>query len=120
MAFDNEVIGTLKDISRKLTENRVCVGYQQLTIAGSVVQLTIPAGATRAVIRFESSVTSGIVVRYTEDGTTPVSGATGTGVGTPLSHLDILEILTAENLSLTNFIQSQAGTHVANINYYRS
>ena len=106
-----------KDYLKKLvdTNNKyyIAIGYQKLTVAGSVVSLTIPVGTTYAEIRFESSITTE-AVRYRIDGGLPTSTD-----GMLLMALDVFDITGPENLRNFKAIQVAAGTHILHITYYK-
>lgn len=81
------------------------LGYQQITGLGTAKALTVPSGATLAVISVE-----GGSVRYRDDGTDPT-----TTIGMPLPEAGITY---TGSLAAIKFIQA-AGTAVLNVLYYR-
>jgi len=89
--------------------------YQQLTVAGTVVNPTIPAETKYAMITLESDVTSGIAIRFLETGQTVVAS----GTGMPLENGGTIDVVGAQNLSQFQAIQEGAGTHKLNITYYK-
>lgn len=69
------------------------LGYQQLTVSGSAVGLTVPKGASSARIQ----VSGGTGVRYRDDGTNPTSA-----VGIPKNAV---EFTYNGNLNTIKFIR---------------
>lgn len=84
----------------------VPVGYQQLTVT-ALQSLTVPAGATCAVITTEAQ-----IIRYRDDGIAPTIA-----IGMPLAVGAVLEY--GGNLSALQFIALAAGG-VINVLYYRA
>lgn len=108
----------LNQINQKLIpKNYIAVGYEALafTTAGAKTP-TVPTGAEYAEVIIESSVTPGIVGRRLNlgSGTLPTST-----VGMAVSNLDYFDITGSDAISNFRIIQTQAGTHVAHIQYYR-
>lgn len=100
----------------KLTKkNLIAIGYQQLTVAGTAVGLTVPAEANYAIVEVESSITTP-AIRYLELGnkTLPTSST-----GIRRSELDAIDVSGYQNLINFRAIQISAGTHVLNIQYYK-
>lgn len=83
----------------------VCLGYQQITSLSSATGLTVPAGATRAVITPESQ-----SVRWRDDDVAPTAS-----VGMPLPVLVSLSY--DGDLKRIRFIQ-QAASATLNVSYY--
>jgi len=81
------------------------LGYEQITSLSGVVALTVPQGATYAVITPEVA-----AVRWRDDGTDPTSS-----VGFPLQPDAVLR--TDGPLPALRFIQASAGA-VLNVMYY--
>lgn len=109
----------LEQIRRAIIVDKIAILFTQLTIDGTVRHLpSIPSDANYAIVTLESTVTTAIVVRTTEDGnSTPT-----TSFGMPKSHLDSWDILGAENIRNTLLIHSTGGsaaTNILNIQYYR-
>lgn len=82
-----------------------CLGYQQITSLSSATALTVPSGATRAVIIAELQ-----SVRWRDDGTSPTSS-----VGMPLATSTALSY--DGNLKVINFIEQSSGAKL-NVSYY--
>lgn len=83
-----------------------CMGYQQLTSVSSSTALTVPKGATMALIVPENQ-----SVRWRDDGTDPTAG-----VGMLLTVNSSLNY--DGDLSRIRFIETLASAKV-NISYYR-
>lgn len=88
---------------------RIPKGYQQLTVADEAIGLTVPAGATRAVIKVIAQ-----PVRFRNDGTNPT-----TTVGYPLVATEVIE-LTSQGLSEAKFIRSTGSSATLEVLYYGS
>jgi hypothetical protein len=88
-----------------LKATTVCLGYEQITSLSAATALTVPSGATLAVITPESQ-----SVRWRDDGTNPTSS-----VGMPLTLLTTLRY--DGNLKNIRFIQ-QAASATLNVCYY--
>jgi hypothetical protein len=91
------------------------LGYQQLTSFSAATNLTVPAGATYALINVEGTAGTD-TVRWRDDGTAPTTSvgmlmnATGDQRWPPLLY--------AGNLSTIQFIVA-AGNPKVNVSYYR-
>jgi hypothetical protein len=95
--------------------NLVAIGYQQITITGSVSSFTVPADAKYALCVLESSAT-GVAVRYLELGGLTLPTTT---IGLPRSNGDSFDVQGAQNLTNFRVTQAQAGTHSLNVVYYK-
>jgi len=82
-----------------------CLGYQQITSLSSATALTIPQGATRALIAPSTQ-----SVRWRDDGTNPSAS-----VGMPLAAGSYLSY--DGSLSSVRFIETAASAEL-NITYY--
>jgi hypothetical protein len=83
-------------------------GYQQLTLGtGAVSVLTVPTGATVAVIRVETA-----NARWRDDGVAPTTSA-----GMPLNSTDTSSLEYSGTLSAIQFI-AQSGSPVLDVSYY--
>lgn len=82
------------------------IGYQQITSLATATNLTVPSGATIAVIAVE-----GAAVRYRDDGTSPTAS-----IGMPLAIG--AELIYQSALSAIQFIQQSSGA-ILNISYYK-
>lgn len=88
-----------------LKSTTVCLGYQQITSMASSTALTVPAGATLAVI-----VPEGQAVRWRDDGTAPTAS-----VGMPIAVGFTLSY--DGDLKNIRFIQQTSGG-ILNVSYY--
>jgi hypothetical protein len=88
-----------------LKSTTVCLGYQQITSLSASTALTVPLGATLAVIIPESQ-----AVRWRDDGTAPTGS-----VGMPLAIATTLSY--DGDLSRIRFIE-QAASAKLNVSYY--
>lgn len=90
-----------------LTQRFVPLGYQQITDLSAAVGLTVPAGATFAVIAVE-----GAAARWRDDGVAPTAS-----VGVPMATTDS-PLQYSGTLAALEFI-AQTGTPKLNVSYYR-
>ena len=88
-----------------LKSTTVCLGYQQITSLSAAAALTVPSGATLAIITPESQ-----AVRWRDDGTDPTSA-----VGMPVPISTVLSY--DGDLQRIRFIE-QAASAKLNISYY--
>ena len=88
-----------------LKSTTVCLGYQQITSLSAATALTVPSGATLAIITPESQ-----AVRWRDDGTDP-TGA----VGMPVPISTVLSY--DGDLQRIRFIE-QAASAKLNVSYY--
>ena len=88
-----------------LKSTTVCLGYQQITSLSSATNLTVPAGATLALIVPETQ-----TVRWRDDGTAPTAS-----VGMPVAANASFSY--DGDLKKIQFIQATSGA-VLNISYY--
>lgn len=105
----------LNELLRITKTHKIALGYQKLTVDGTVKSLTVPATATYALIVLESSIATA-AIRYLELGTvTPPSSTDG------LSRLntDAWDIHGYQNLTNFRVTQVAAGTHTLHIQYYK-
>jgi hypothetical protein len=110
----SNLYGNQFDILQTLRNDYRAISHEILTVTGATAQkLTVPDNANYALIEVESSVTSGVVIRYWLDGSNPT---TTDGIGR--SHLTAIDI--TENSNLKNFrvIATGAGTHKLMIQYF--
>lgn len=115
--YGNQSKSYLSQLVQLGLNNPKAFAYQQLTVSGTVQGLTIPEGATKAIIVVESSITSGIVARYLEFGGTVTVVSAGSGM--PLYNESHLEILDASNLAGFQVKEEASGTTKLNIQYYK-
>lgn len=88
-----------------LKATTVCLGYQQITSLSASTALTVPTGATLAIVIPESQ-----AVRWRDDGTAPTGS-----VGMPLAIATMLSY--DGDLSRIRFIEQAASAKI-NVSYY--
>lgn len=112
---NEQLLKDIKNLIAKEGNGRVCVGFQQLSVGGSALHLTIPLSSLPAqscTITCTNAAAGTLAARYRMDGTAPT-----TAIGEVMGDLDTLEITNSTNLSAVQFI-SISGTTVLNIHYY--
>lgn len=114
MEFGNQSKSYLSRLLRGNLNSFKAIGYEAITVDGTVKALTIPSGAKYALMRIESDKT-GVVARYLETTASTVSSTVGLG----LVALDPLDITDAQNLNGFRITQAQAGTHTLYVQYYK-
>jgi predicted hotdog family 3-hydroxylacyl-ACP dehydratase len=82
-----------------------CLGYQQITSLSAAAGLTVPAGATLAIIQAEAQ-----IVRWRDDGTNPTAA-----VGMTIAAAATL--VYDGNLNAIKFIEATASAKL-NVAYY--
>lgn len=85
-------------------------GYQQITVSTTAVGLTVPDGATRAVLGIEAQ-----PLRYRTDGTNPTAS-----VGMLQAASTFVELSGADTLANFKAIRSGGTDSVLNVSYYGS
>lgn len=113
--YGNQSKSYLSDLVRISRYNLLAVGYQQLTVAGTAVSLTVPADAKYALLTVESSISTP-AIRYLELGDKTLPTAT---IGMSRTTLDTFDITGTPNLVNFRAIQIAAGTHTLHIQYYK-
>jgi len=91
-----------------ISERYVALGYAQIAAGTTAAGLTVPAGATLALIKAETA-----DVRWRDDGTAPTAT-----VGFPLGSSDPVFAYSG-SLSAIQFI-AQSGSPVLNVAFFRS
>ena len=104
----------LKKLAQIASNGFKAFSYQQLTVTGTLSNLTVPEGSRYALIVVESDIST-ICARYLETGQTTVSS----GIGMPLLNGTVFDIEDMQNLTSFQVIQEAAGTHKLNIQYYK-
>ena len=84
------------------------LGFQQLTVSTSALGLTVPAGASRALIRVSGA--NGVTFR--DDGTDPTAA-----IGFPIVSTDPFLLYDGE-LTKIKFIRTGASDGLLNVSYY--
>src|SRR5258706_11050253 len=83
----------IRNYLRHISEGTQCVGFQQLSITGTAVNLTVPVNATSCRFTVDNSAAQATAARYRMDGTAPTSS-----IGEILGHLDTLDIINTDNM----------------------
>ena len=105
----------LKELVRLNNYDLVAIGYQQLTVSGTAVSLTIPTNTRYARIQVESSIATP-AIRFLQLGDINLPTAS---TGVIRSNLDVFDIAGNQNLINFRAIQVGAGTHKLNIEYFK-
>lgn len=106
----------IKELVRLTKYNLTAIGYEKLTVDGTVKSLaSIPATAKYAEVTLESGAT-GVAVRYLELGGSGTQPSTTAGIGK--SDLDMWDVHGQHNLVNFRITQAQAGTHNIYVQYY--
>lgn len=118
-----DLLKAIRNLLAEANNGRICVGFQVLSVSNSTVsRLTVPALAMSAEITVEaiSSTNANAAIRYTVDGTTPVSGtAGGNYAGVPVGEFDTIEVLNHTNLDAFRAIACDAAsTKYLKIQYF--
>lgn len=120
------LLSTLRDSFNRLVNGKQVIGYEAIALSTSTVStLTIPVGTTEAWIQVEGASPSATVTsaRYTLNGTTPVTGVTGTTseAGMPLynSSGQPLIIKGGSNLSGFKAIMATGTNQILKVTYYK-
>ena len=114
--FGNQTKTYSEKLVRSALNNFKAFAYEQLTVADSIVNLTVPDEAKYAVIVLESSITT-VAVRYLEFGGSNTVVTAGSGI--PISTGSAFDITDYQNLIGFQAIQEAAGTHLLNVQYYK-
>lgn len=105
----------LQELVKLNKKNLIACDYENLSVAGTAVALTVPAEAQYALIVVESTISTP-AVRYLELG--PKTLPTST-VGIPRYNGDAFDITGYQNLVNFRAIQIATGTHNLCIQYYK-
>lgn len=99
-----------------LPKEYVANGYEALDFSTAGAKaFTVPAGTSYAEVKIESSVTSGIIGRRLNMGTTTLPTSS---VGISVVHMDYFDIIGYDAIQRFRIILTQAGTHIAHVQYY--
>lgn len=113
----------LRDLISQANNGKQCIGYETLSVTNSAVGrlVDIPENAQSMEITVEcaGSTNANSAVRYTLDGSTPVTGA-ASSLGVPLGDFDTVEI--TNNTNLNNFrviAVDAANTKYLKVQYFK-
>lgn len=113
--FGNQSKSYLEKLVTQGFNNPKAIGYEKLSVGGTAVSLSPPAGTTYCDISLESSNTTSVAVRYLMLGDKTLPTSTD---GKPLSNSLEFDILDYQNIINFRAIQTAAGTHTLHIQYY--
>jgi hypothetical protein len=120
------LFSAVRDGINRLVNGKQVVGYQAIALSTSVVStLTVPAGATEAWIQVEGATPSATVTsaRYTLNGTTPVTGVTGTTAeaGMPLYNAAGQPVVIKGGSNLAGFqaIMATGAGQILKVTYWK-
>jgi uncharacterized protein YjdB len=106
----------LSKLVRSALNNPKAIGYQKLSITGTIANLTVPANATYAKLTLESA-DSGIAARYLEFGGTVTAVSVTDGLA--LVDLTTFDISDYANLVGFQIIRVQSGVTNLFVQYYQ-
>ena len=115
MSFSDQSKNYLRELVRVALNSPKCIGYEKITVDGTVKTLTVPSGATYALITLESADTTGVAARCLQTKSTTVTSA----IGMPLYNGTVRDILDYQNLVNFQIIRGQSGATSLNVEYYR-
>lgn len=113
-SFSDQSKSYLEQLVKIATNSPKAIGYESITVDGTVKRLTVPIDTTYALMVLESADT-GVAARYLETLTIPVSST----VGLPISNLQQLDILDYQNLVNFQITRVQSGATTLKVQYYR-
>lgn len=103
----------LQELVNLTKRSYIAIGYQKLTVDGTVKTLTLPTDALYADIQLESSIATP-AIRYKIDG-----GVVSATDGMFLLTGSQIDVSSRENLIHFQTTQVGAGTHTLHITYYK-
>ena len=107
----------LLDLLKFTKKEKIAIGYEPLAITDSAISLlSVPDDANYAEIRVEKAGSTGIIARYLLLGDV-VAPADADGMG--LSHLDLFDISSRENLQNFRVIATSGNSAILYIQYYK-
>lgn len=114
-SFSDQSKDYLKELVRIALNSPKSIGYEKITVDSTIKNLTVPAGATYAIITLESADTTGIAARFLQTKLPAVQ----TTVGMPLYNGTTKDILDYQNLVNFQIIRVQSGATSLNVEYFR-
>lgn len=115
------LLSAIRDNASRLINGKQVLGYQAITITtGGPYTLTVPAGTTEALIYTDSTASAGTLAaaRWTVDGTTPVTGVTGTEAGMPMFDGQPL-LLKGDAVRSFRVINTSGTVRAIKVTYYK-
>jgi len=120
------ILSAVRDGISRLVNGKQVIGYQAIALSTSTAStLTVPSGATEAWVQVEGASPNATVTsaRYTLDGTTPVTGVTGSTseAGMPLYNAagQPVVIKGGSNLSAFKAIMATGTNQILKVTYWR-
>jgi len=116
------LLASIRDGISRLVNGKQVVGYQSITITIAAVSvLTVPAGATEALINTDSTASAGTLAaaRWTINGTTPVAGVTGTEEGMPIFDGIAITLKGADALKSFKIINAFTTVRAVKVTYFK-
>jgi len=114
-SFSDQSKSYLKELVRVALNSPKAIGYEKITVDGTIKNLTVPVGATYAKITLESADTSGIAARFLQSKAITIT----TALGMPLYNGTSADILDYQNLVNFQIIRVQSGATSLNVEYFR-
>lgn len=115
MPLSDQSKSYLSELIRLNKKDLIAIGYEKLSVTGTAAGLaSVPTDAKYALVVVESTIASGMAIRYLEYGAAPT---TSDGIGR--SNLDAFDIHGKPNMINFKAIQTGAGTHTLHIQYYK-
>jgi hypothetical protein len=109
-------LGVIRLLQQIANSNPVeAIGYEKISIGAGVSSLTVPIGATYALIKVESDKPD-YVIRYLELGAGTLPTATD---GISKSNGDTFDVNGAINLANFRSTEVLAGVHTLHVQYYK-
>jgi len=105
----------IKELLKINKKNLVALGYQKITVDGTVKSLTIPTNATYALMVLDSSLATA-AIRYLELGAGSPPSSTD---GLTRFNTDAWDVHGYQNLTNFRITQAAAGTHTLHVQYYK-
>ena len=113
-SFSDQSKSYLEKLVRIAENSPKAIGYESITLDGTVKRLTPPIDTTYAIATLES-VDTGVAARYLETLSTTVSST----VGLPVTSLQSIDILDYQNIINFQIIRVQSGATTLKVQYYR-
>lgn len=116
------LLSALRDAFNRLVNGKQVVGYQSITItSGGPYSLTVPSGATEAIINTDSTTSAGLLAaaRWTVDGTIPATGTAGTEAGMPMFDGVAITLKGTDALKAFRVINTSGNVRALKVTYFK-